>query len=75
MSSDVVFVTVTLSVRLAVVALSPLPRNKATSNKIKTAAPTTHTHGEVYQSLEVTDTDFVVVLEPEADSDPPLSWA
>jgi len=61
----------------------PPPRSSTVSNNIKTIAPATHTHGELYQSLELTLTDFVVVvveepeLEPiEAGADPwPSSWA
>ncbi len=46
----VVLVTVTLSVRLALlVSLLLFPRISAINNKINTAIPTTHTHGEEYQ--------------------------
>lgn len=51
-SSEEDFVTVTLSVRVAVVPLSLRPRNSATNNKMKTPAPITQTHGEAYQSFD-----------------------
>jgi hypothetical protein len=75
------FVTVTLSVRLAVVALVPLlpPLIRATSNKMKTTAPITQTQGEVYQpASEETLKDFVVVVvepEPEVLEPDPCSCA
>ena len=59
------FVTVTLS-EVPEVVLLLLPLVRATSNKMNTAAPATHTHGEAYQfSLFVTE---VEVVEVELDA-------
>ena len=63
-----VLVTVTRSVRVVDAPLLPLPRNNATSIKIKTTAPATQIQGELYQSAgELTVTDLVVVVEPDWD--------
>ncbi len=55
-----VLVTVTRSVD-PVVEDDPPPLSKATNIKIKTAAPTTHTHGSAYQVLEVVVVVFVTL--------------
>ncbi len=70
-STSVDFVTVTLSVRDAVLELPELPDplTKATMSNISTAPPTTHTHGSVYQVF-VSDLDVVVVVAVIV-----LSWA
>jgi hypothetical protein len=59
-----VLVTVTLSLAPAVVLLLP-PLNKATNNKINTAAPITHTHGEVQKSVCSVVVIVVFVLDVE----------
>lgn len=62
-STSVDFVTVTLSVRDAVLELPELPDplTNATISKINTAPPTTQTQGSAYQVL-VSDLDVVVVV-------------
>ena len=59
-----VFVTVTRSVVPSVVRVPLLLFRRATSKRINTAAPATHTHGEVYHSDSVTLTVvFVLVFD------------
>ena len=62
-STSVDFVTVTLSVRDAVLELPELPDplTNATISNINTAPPTTQTHGSAYQVF-VSDFDVVVVV-------------
>jgi hypothetical protein len=67
-----VFVTVTLSVVAESVLLLLLPRVSATSNKINTAAPTSHTQGEEYQFSVCV---VVVMLLVELEEVPLLSCA
>ena len=57
---------VTLSVVLFVLLLLPLIR--AISNKIKTAPPTIHTHGCVYQSCVSVVVVWVVVVVADVEA-------
>ena len=65
LSLRTVLVTVTLSL-LPDVDLPLLPLNRATNNKINTAAPIIHTHGEVYHSVVCS---VVIVVEEELELD------
>ena len=65
-----VLVTVTLSEVVSALRLPLLLFSSATNSRMKTAAPATHTHGDVYHSVSVT---LTVVLELVVDS--VVSWA